>query len=419
MTRYIAFLMLCFSLQAESQDLTRDYVKSNTIRLRAIDPDSTDYSDLEPIGRAIGDARVVMLGEQDHGDAPTFLAKTRLIKYLHEKKGFNVLAFEGDFFALNYHGAKSMAAVIRDHIYPVWTACKTCRPLFRGYLPAASQTANPLLLSGFDNQMNEAYLAPLLDSVIRQWQLPVAALPEYASELKPLLINWRQHVNDTAINNKYLALLATIKKQLREKLPADDFWCMIPDNLLTHNGYYTIPQKWSKRFLNRNPRDSQMAVNLRWLCTKKYPNEKIIVWAHNYHISKYAGHTHDNALNTGITMGTWFTRDPVMAGITYIVGFTSYEGTAGRATGFRSRIHKVRKPKANSFENWFDKAYEYAFTDFRGYNSMHPDSRESFNMSGSLKVYHTSFKAQWNRIFDGVVYIKKMYSCLELYKAGQ
>jgi erythromycin esterase-like protein len=93
MTRSIAFLMLFFSLQTEGQDLIRDYVKSNTVRLSSINPDSIDYSDLAPIGRAIGDARVVMLGEQDHGDAPTFLAKARLIKYLHEKKGFNVLAF--------------------------------------------------------------------------------------------------------------------------------------------------------------------------------------------------------------------------------------------------------------------------------------------------------------------------------------
>ena len=84
------------------QQKIKEYVLHNSIRISSISPDSTNYDDLSAIGNSIGNAQIVMLGEQDHGDASTFLAKTRLIKYLHEKKGFNVLAFESDFFGLNY-----------------------------------------------------------------------------------------------------------------------------------------------------------------------------------------------------------------------------------------------------------------------------------------------------------------------------
>src|SRR5262245_4385391 len=96
----LTFITLLFFSHLFAQDIKR-YTKQNSNKIKTIEPDSVDYSDLEVIGDAIGNARVVMLGEQDHGDAPTFLAKTRIIKYLHEKKGFNVLAFESDFFGLN------------------------------------------------------------------------------------------------------------------------------------------------------------------------------------------------------------------------------------------------------------------------------------------------------------------------------
>src|SRR4029078_13189642 len=97
-TRFLIILCKpCFT-----QSAMKTYVGTNVRQIASIDPDQQDYTDLKVIGDAIGDARIVMLGEQDHGDAPTFLAKTRLIKYLHEKKAFSVLAFESDFFAVNY-----------------------------------------------------------------------------------------------------------------------------------------------------------------------------------------------------------------------------------------------------------------------------------------------------------------------------
>lgn len=98
---FLLFTFISVALSACVQKDIKQFVVENRVDILSISPDSTDFSDLEAIGKAIGDSRIVMLGEQDHGDAPTFLAKTRLIKYLHEQKGFNVLAFESDFFALN------------------------------------------------------------------------------------------------------------------------------------------------------------------------------------------------------------------------------------------------------------------------------------------------------------------------------
>jgi erythromycin esterase len=66
--------------------LIKDYVRSNTVKISTIDTANDNYSDLAIISRAIGEAKVVMLGKQDHGDAPAFLPQSRIIKYLHEQK---------------------------------------------------------------------------------------------------------------------------------------------------------------------------------------------------------------------------------------------------------------------------------------------------------------------------------------------
>ena len=83
-------LALCLTNFANGQNNIKKYVPENTVQIKTVQPDSINFSDLEIFGNSIGDSKIVMLGEQDYGDAPTFLAKTRLIKYLREKKRFNV-----------------------------------------------------------------------------------------------------------------------------------------------------------------------------------------------------------------------------------------------------------------------------------------------------------------------------------------
>lgn len=408
-------LLLIFTIELSfGQAAIRTHVTKHVNPVSSIDPSKEDYSDLQAIGYAIGQSRVVMLGEQDHGDAPTFLAKTRLIKYLHEKKGFNVLAFENDFFSTNYNwqlvqeGKLNPVDFINRNISALWSQCTACFPLFRSYLPASLQTNNPLQITGFDSQVGTKYLLPILDSVITDLKLPITTLPEYKSGILPLLNSWYNNTKDSSIVDKIIGIYKEVKIQLLAKLPPDHFWVQTVENLIQQNIQF---RNWKKDYWkDMNTRDRQMAENLKWLSQVKYQNEKIIVWAHNYHISKYAGHYPEEFLNKALTMGSVFTQDSTLMKQAYVIGFSSYMGTAGRLF---AKTYKLQKPKSGSFESWINPNYNYAFVDFREYNDSNPTGKQMFDLSGSIKGngLHTSHSAEWNRIFDGVFFIREMYPC--------
>lgn len=54
------------------------------------------YSDLAFLQPILADKRIVSLGEASHGATEYNSVKVRLIKYLHEKLGYNVIAFESN-----------------------------------------------------------------------------------------------------------------------------------------------------------------------------------------------------------------------------------------------------------------------------------------------------------------------------------
>lgn len=404
MNRFLSLSLLLTTLTGTAQEKIKQYVQQHTVPIAAIQPDSTDYSDLAAIGDAIGESRIVMLGEQDHGDAPTFLAKTRLIKYLHEKKGFNVLAFESDFFALNYRDTKGAM----DFIYPIWTYCDACQGLFKSYLPAQYGSATPLKLAGLDCQIFMRSLAPVLDSLIR-----ALSLKKPAGYSDSLWTNSIVNAKDSSLNARYRSCLDDLQQQLKTKLPAGDFWLQLMETLQSANLQYR-----TRGIVSMNARDSQMAANLHWLSETKYPKEKIIVWAHNYHVSKYSGHYPQDFMNGFHMMGSVYTRYDRMAAQTYILGFTSFEGTAGRLT-FKN-TYRLPKPVANGFERWIRPELPFAFVDFKAYNQANPTSSEIFDMAGAIingplgQRYHADTKAEWNKVYDGVFFIREMYPCKAL-----
>src|SRR5213075_675009 len=72
-----------------------------------INPSDKNYSDLQFLDSLLMNKSIVLLGEDSHYDGSTSLAKVRLIKYLHEKLGFNILIDEVNI----YEAYRAMADV--------------------------------------------------------------------------------------------------------------------------------------------------------------------------------------------------------------------------------------------------------------------------------------------------------------------
>ena len=64
--------------------------------LRTLDP-TEPLDDLEWLGQAIGDARVVAIGESAHYNREFFQLRHRLLRYLVERHGFSAYAMETGF----------------------------------------------------------------------------------------------------------------------------------------------------------------------------------------------------------------------------------------------------------------------------------------------------------------------------------
>lgn len=410
MKKLIILILLFIAFKADAQKTIKKYVQENISSIKNIEPDSLDFSDLEVIGKAIGNSRIVMLGEQDHGDAPTFLAKTRLIKYLHEKKGFDVLAFESDFFALNEGWDNLIKDEIKidtflsQNIFSIWTNAKECSNLFYNYIPASYVGKNPLIITGFDSQVHGKYSGNLkkyiADLLIKN---DISFIKSKAFESTFLsFIDSTGISKDLDKHRLFISQIDTILKQLPKKLEGS-FELLVLHNLQENSKSGISYLTKGKDYMEI--RDKQMAENLKWLVNFKYPNQKIIVWAHNGHILKNKNlikpvYNNENWTN----MGSYLAEDTAFIKQTYILGFNSKQGTAGRIT--ISKTYTVSQVKKNSFEDWVGKSSRYAFLDFKKFRELNPNSINYFNMKGN---HHSYNEAIWTNVFDGIFYIRDMY----------
>jgi erythromycin esterase-like protein len=387
----------------------------NAVPVRSIDPADTNYEDLTDFGTAIGNARIVLLGEQTHGEGSTFEAKTRLIKYLHEKKGFDVLAFESGLYdcARIWEDVQKGASLSKEAIgslfYMYATSMQTI-PLF-AYVQAQAASTNPLILTGFESQHTgkfskeqmftdfdaflKAYSPALVDDHYIQFK-DMAQRAFGGPSYQPSKEDQQQFFEELHTLENALKSDRKVKGPLTD---APGFWWQVVNSI----GSQTIRYWGIERNNPDSVRDAQMGANLIWLAESAYPGKKIIVWAHNVHISKdlaFLSISPSDARYRRVPMGNWIHK--YFGNQAYAVGFSGAEGQYMDYTD--GRILSVPVRSAGSVEATLSaNGYPYCFVDYRSI-----PSKATPMQDGALFDYIT-LRTNWSSVFDGLFFVRTVF----------
>lgn len=250
---------------------------------------SDDFSDLAFLAPLLESKRVVQLGESGHGVAEFSWMKVRLVKYLHERLGFDVIAFESSLSGCDVAdsriGSEAPREVMRDCLFGVWFTSEVL-PLFE-YLEAQRKAGHPLLLAGFDDQNSGAAKTAVSERLVRFAAMADAALAATILEDEGSL-RWPIAPTDSVrIAASYAELASTLAKRRDELLGRGADAAQLDITTQEARSRVRLVQQLSRKPEEGYPiRDECMADNLDFLLDRRFPGRKVIVWAHNGHVAK-------------------------------------------------------------------------------------------------------------------------------------
>jgi erythromycin esterase len=250
------------------------------------------FDDLAPLDKIIGDARIVALGEASHGTAEFFQMKHRLLEYLVTKKGFTVFAIEANWpeslLAERYvtSGEGDAASALAAMYFWTWQT-EEVRDML-DWMRAYNKTAGSrptLHFSSFDMQTPAIALRRVKEFVSKYDPKDGGDLlncyegmdkfnpQEWMARPKPekeALHDRAKEAIQRLSNKRDMLIKATSVEAYRD---ASHCAQIVEQACEMYADGFGLT------------RDKAMAANVKWLAEEAYPNQKIVLWAHNGHVS--------------------------------------------------------------------------------------------------------------------------------------
>ncbi|AOY01940.1 erythromycin esterase family protein [Jeongeupia sp. USM3] len=366
---YAALLTLGLYAGARAGMTPGQWLEANNTQIISTSPAYPDYADLGAFGKAIGDARIVLIGEQSHGEGNVFELKNRIVQYLHKKKGFDVLLIESgmvDGTALwDYAQAGGkIADQAPGRIFYMYSRTKEGRGVLE-YVDSQRTSKRPLILASYDTphagleSINR--LLPDLERFLAARQSPSLADPRWQAYVRAaqavVVDNFNGPPSD-ADKQALIDLTPVLLAEFDDSVAASGrmfdspgFWRLQVASIRA-----AASEQWS--IYNGDvpfwaARDQQAAQNIAWLADKFYAGKKLVVWAHNYHAGAFWGYTLGD-----FVIQHFGQKD------TYLAGFVGHAGTVRNMDN--STVSEIPAPRAGLIEaEWRAAGLPMAFIDLK------------------------------------------------------
>ena len=391
-----------------------EWLRSIVIPIKSFELYSDD-TDLNSFGDSIKNVKVVALGEVTHGSSEIFKMKSKLIRYLVEKKRFNIFAIEANMpeaDKLNEYvisGKGDAKKLIKGMIFWTWDTKEVLNLV--DWMKDYNKTHDKkVIFTGFDMQ----YYKGALEEIKK-------LLNRYGTEKEGLsLINLE---NTLEKSNKSVKISVSYAKKEINRVKRNFLYLRKFGNKSIKNKKQKILFLQYLRIIeqsfyhNQNLgddyyRDKCMAENLLWIMKTNKKDSKIIIWAHNGHIQK-----------TDNTMGYYLSKKLKQ---NYLAaGFDINQGT------YTARHWKTMKLAAYKLQPSYPGTYEYYFhlagipiflLDFRRINFRIKGSqwlRKEHYFRGTGAVFLPSkefFIEPLLKDFDMIIFIEKSSNSKLLHK---
>jgi erythromycin esterase len=293
-------------------------------RLEGSDP-SLPHADLEPLRQVIGKATVVGLGETIHTSGGYYRMKHRVFRFLVERMGFRVFAFESPWedaervtrFVATCEGSAREA--LSEGLFGVWASEET-RELVEwmcAWNRAHRRPQDKLHFFGFDIQQPWDD-GPALIAFLERIGLP-GDDPRIAGIRKCEGVEVRHAPTiPEADHERCIAALDGVgelfaresRSIIARTSKADLEWARVRQVGLRAWQF----QIWYQDGRSYSARDAGMAYAFQAIRNLRFPKAKVAVWAHNSHISK-APRPGDNGIPMGMHLASALGKGYVNLGL--------------------------------------------------------------------------------------------------------
>ena len=267
-----------------------NWIRENAVVLATTNAGS-GHDDLAPLREFIGDARVVALGEASHGTREFFQLKHRMLEFLVEEIGFTAFVIEAtmpEAFHVNEyveHGRGDAAKALAGMYFWVWNTQEVLALIewMRTY-NANPKHSRKVRFYGNDCQFSSLATRLALDH-LRTLDPKLADV--LAADLEPVADEFFAD-NFRRLDGKAQGPALVAARKLLGRLERENSPAWSKGDLATQHARIVVQfiEVQTDEMGGYAIRDRAMASNTEWALEREGADGKVVVWAHNGHVSR-------------------------------------------------------------------------------------------------------------------------------------